>query len=263
MSGALSPEDLQLLIAGYVLCDLSADEAQTLEQLMVEDPAIAVEVAKMQQVLDMSYAPPEVEPPPHLRSRLLAAHQTLAEPTSVTPRMTVVASQPTESLADERALPWWVKGLGAIAAVLILGLSLSNYMLWRSLQTAQRTRPAEDALLISLEPIESASAASVQVQIDPTTLEGQLQVENLPPLPPGQVYVLWTVLEADAPFTVDQKGAILTQVFTVESEGQQVEPLTVPVVYRDRQWVKAIAITIEDADAPQQHVSSPILIQPL
>lgn len=265
MRGALSPEDLQLLIAGYVLCDLSAEEADILEQLMADDPAIAAEVAKMQQVLEITYAPPEVAPPSHLRSTILAAHQT-ADPTPASSPLTIAPpqlAQPSMERPHLTVLPRWVKGLGAIAAAAIVGLSLSNYLLWRSLQAAQRPMPAAEALTVSLQPTEAASDASVQVTIDPASLEGRLQVENLPPLPPGQVYVLWTVLEPNAPFTVDQKGAILTQVFTVDDQGQQVETLTVPVVYRDRQWVRAIAITVEDADAPQQHVSNPLLIQPL
>ena len=72
----MTSEQLQLLIAGYVLGDLNANEAKEFEQLLATNPAIVREVAAMQQALELSYAPPEVSPPRKLRSQVLAAaHQ--------------------------------------------------------------------------------------------------------------------------------------------------------------------------------------------
>ena len=75
-------EQLQLLIAGYVLGDLSPEEVEEFEQLQANNPAIADEVAQMQKALEISYAPPEVMPPPHLRSNLLEANVHLANSSS-------------------------------------------------------------------------------------------------------------------------------------------------------------------------------------
>ena len=47
-------EHLQLLIAGYVLGDLDLNEATEFEQILTADPAIAAEVAQMQQALELS-----------------------------------------------------------------------------------------------------------------------------------------------------------------------------------------------------------------
>ena len=82
-------------------------------------------------------------------------------------------------------------------------------------------------------------------------------------MPADRVYALWTVTAADAPATKDDKNAILTAVFTVDEAGDQIEKIVLPGVFRDRSEVQAIAITVEDASAPQAHESSPILIYQL
>ncbi len=100
--------------------------------------------------------------------------------------------------------------------------------------------------------------------INPDTLMGSLTVDNLPPLEPGAVYVLWTVVDPSTPATLDDKNAILTTVFTVDEQGDVTQQIDLPPVYRrDRSSVRAVAITQESAAAPQEHLSAPILIQPL
>ncbi|MEO0409748.1 MAG: anti-sigma factor [Cyanobacteria bacterium P01_A01_bin.135] len=240
MTGLLS-EEQQELLAGYVLYDLSPDEMDQVEQWMAMDPAIAEEIEQLQQAAALAYLPEEVSPPPTLRRSILQAYQAAAQ--------TGRARRPSGFRSHFR----WAKGLGALAALLIAGLSVSNFFLWRSLQQAQQ--PAK-SLTVSLAPAENADpAGSATVTLVPATLEGQLTAQ-LPPLPESQVYVLWTVLEADAPFTTDEEGAILTHIFA----GEQKEPIVLPPVYRDIRWVKSLAVTVEAAAAPQRHDSAPILI---
>jgi hypothetical protein len=148
--------------------------------------------------------------------------------------------------------------------VLIAGLSLSNLVLWRTLQLERAGRPSGEPLTVALGSPNNSTPGQAQVVIDPHTLAGSLTVENLPPLEPGSVYVLWTVVDPSAPITLDDKNAILTTVFTVDEQGRVSQPIDVPPVYRlDRSLVRAIAITKENAAAPQAHRSAPILIQPL
>jgi len=66
-------EELELLIAGYVLGDLDDSERVEFEQMLAENPAIGATVAQMQNALELAYAPPEMAPPAHLRSTILAA----------------------------------------------------------------------------------------------------------------------------------------------------------------------------------------------
>ncbi|WP_416666220.1 anti-sigma factor [Egbenema bharatensis] len=254
-------EQLELLIAGYVLGDLSPEEAAELAQLLADDPAIAAEVAQMQTALELTYTPPEVQPPAHLRTAILEqAHLTPDAISGTTPQPDRLPPASPVRLADRRSRFPWRRAVDVAAAALILALGLSNYRLQQALQATQPDSPQYTILTYSLQPTQANSEASARVAVNPNTLEANLIVENLPPLPPGQVYVVWTVLEPNAPFTTDDKDAILTEVFQVDEQGNFSRIIAVPEVYRFDGVVTNVAVTIEDASAPQLHVGAPIVI---
>ncbi len=263
MNQSMPSEELELLIAGYVLNDLSDEEAAIMEELL-KDAEVVEAVEQMQLALEQAYAPKQIQPSPQLRSVIM----NFAESTQpivnqgVEPDPEMGSKMPSQT-SSVVLLPRWVKLLGVLAAVLIAGLSLSNYLLWRSLRI-QQARIDTESLVFSLLPTANVNLSpEVIVKADPETLRGTLVVKNLPPLEPGKVYVLWTVLAPDAPFTTDPKNAILTQVFTVPAAGEQTQPLILPSAFQDPNLVEAFAITVEDAASPQRHQSSPILIQKL
>lgn len=244
-------EHLQLMIAGYVLGDLDADEAMEFEQLLANDPAIAAEVTQMQSALETAYTPVEVQPPPHLRSAIMAAQAT---------GMNSQRRPSTTVAKPVRRFPW-NQALGAAAAMVIVALGINNYQLRQALQATQAEMPSETlTYVLQTETVEDASA---MVVVNPDTLEATLTVRNLPPLPVGKVYVLWTVLEQGAPFTVDAKSAILTEVLNVDAQGNVSQTITVPRVYRSEELVSKVAITVEDATAPQRHEGAPVMITSL
>lgn len=256
MTGSISPEQLQHLLAGYVLYDLSPEESATLAELLATNPALQRDVDQLQQALEIAYDSDSVSPPAHLRAAVLQSASTLVES-----RADSVGAVPrhTPMLRPRR----WGRLWGAAAAALIAGLSLSNLLLWCTLQLERASQP-DETLTIALGSPEDEVLAQAQVVINPNTLAGSLTVENLPPLEPGSVYVLWTVVDPNANATVDQKNAILTTVFTVDEQGRVSQPIDLPPVYRrDRDLVRAVAITKESAAAPQEHLSPPLLIQPL
>ncbi|WP_235927020.1 anti-sigma factor [Gloeocapsopsis dulcis] len=238
-------EQLQLLIAGYVLGDLSPEEIEEFEQLLANNPAIAQEVAQMQKALEMTYAPPEVAPPSHLRAAILDANQHQNKPLSI--------ARPQRSFS-------WAQTMGVAAAVLIAALGISNYRLWQSLHALQTEVQQAEPLTFVLQAQDTNVSASATLTVDPSTLEAELNAQNLPKLPPGKVYALWTVLQQGAPITTDDKNAILTAVFGVGANGNALENIEVPQVYRNRDLVTAVAITVEDASAPQRHEGAPVLI---
>ncbi|MGF1491353.1 MAG: hypothetical protein ACFBSC_02635 [Microcoleaceae cyanobacterium] len=258
MNQSMTPEQRQLLIAGYVLNDLSDEEAAIVEGLLA-DAEVMQEIEQMQFTLEQVYAPEEILPAPQLRAAVMTQAVGIQED--------VQAVEPTirsrsEALSID-SLPQWVKVLGAFAALLVAGLGLSNYFLWRSLRLQQAGLDSEP-LVFSLQPTENISLTpEVVVEVNPATLKGTLNIENLPSLEPGKVYVLWTVLTPEAPFTKDSKNAILTQVFTVAGEGEQNQSIVLPSAFQDPNLVTAIAVTVEDANAPQRHESLPILIEKL
>lgn len=249
MTEPFPPEQLEELMAGYALDNLSPEETQRLEQLLAENPQLATEVNRLEEVLALlPYALPEVEPPLHLRSTLLQA--------------AVVQTNHRHPLRQLSLLPW-SKIAGSIAALLALVLGLDNYRLRQTLQATQAVKGQFETLTYSLEKTKAAEATSAQVVVNPNNLEAKLTIKNLPPLPPGKVYVLWTVLEQDAPYTTDSKGAILTEAFVVDAQGNVSQTFTVPRVYRSRELVSKIAVTVEDAASPQKHKGSPILLTDL
>lgn len=245
---SMPSEELQLMIAGYVLGDLEPEEAARFEQLLAQEPAIAATVAQMQRALELSYAPPEVSPPAHVRSSLLARFEQ--------PRPEWEAgSRPR----IPRRLPW--RGMvEAAAAALILVLGWNNYRLWQTLQASSPEPNPSTPLTYVLNATQTSSQASATVTVDPTTLEATLSVKNLPPPPAGKVYVLWTVVEPSAPFTTDEKSAILTETFQVDDRGNFSQTIVVPKAFRTQDWVTKVAVTLEDASAPQKHTGSPIMI---
>lgn len=263
MTQPMSSEQLQNLLAGYVLYDLSPEESATLAALQATDPSLQQEIEQLQHVLEIAYSGEPVSAPAHLRQAVLRVANA-AKPAAKPAAQSMIEGrlEPDLSALPTVRSPRWRLALGAAAAALIAGLGLSNMLLWRSLQLERAQQPSSETITVSLDsPSDSAQA---QVVIDPDTLEGSLAVENLPPLQPGSVYVLWTVLNPNAPVTADPKNAILTTVFTVDEQGNGRQPIDLPAVYRhDPGLVKAVAITQEKADAPQAHQSPPILIQPL
>ncbi|WOD38846.1 anti-sigma factor [Nodosilinea sp. E11] len=251
MTGPISPEQLDHLLAGYVLYDLSPEEMATLTALLAADPTLYQAIARLQQTLEWTYEGEPVSPPAHLREAVLQGAIASPPPS---------LSSPAPGWRPRR----WARLGWVAAAALVAALSLSNLMLWRTLQLERANRPGEETLTIALGSPEAPLAGQAEVVIDPSTLMGSLTVENLPPLEPGTVYVLWTVVDPSAPVTLDDKDAILTTVFTVDENGRVTQPIDLPPVYRrDRDLVRAVAITQERAAAPQEHRSPPILIQPL
>lgn len=252
MASSMPSEQLQLLIAGYILGDLDPDEAATFEQLLAENPAMSIEVNRMQKALELAYAPAEVLPPARLRSAVL----------SPTPPIQSISQPParaTQQTSFSSGFPWG-KAAGVAAAFLLISLGINNYRLWQTLQTVQAQRQQFEPLTYALKPTSPANSATATVIVDPNTLEANLIVNDLPLPPPGKVYVLWTVLEEGAPLTTDDKDAILTEVFEVDADGDFAQTISVPDVYRSEALITKVAVTVEDADTPQAHVGSPILI---
>jgi anti-sigma-K factor RskA len=243
------PPQPQLLIAGYILGDLDPEEAAELEQLLSHNSAMTAEAEQMQKALELAYGVSEVRPPDHLRSMILnAAQPQSADRPAITPEV-------NRNLITRN---WWNRSIAAAAAMVILALGINNYRLWQALQANRTPQPLEP-VTYSLQST-GANAATAAVQVNPNTLEAELTVQNLPSLPPGKTYALWTILKKNAPFTADAKGAVLTEAFNVDAQGTVSRRIAVPDIYRAQEWIARVAVTVEDANAPQKHQGKPILV---
>ncbi|MCF2970898.1 hypothetical protein L1047_06785 [Synechococcus sp. Nb3U1] len=239
---SVSPEELQLWLAGYVLGDLSPEEAEGLQIILKQQPQLQQELDALQQALEIAHAVEEMQPSPTLRASLLQAQAELAR-----------QPLPTPMRHGSRFSP-----VGALAAGLIVALGLGNFYLWHRLQVAQ-VQPGA-VLTYELQPTAETLTGSVTVQVDPGRLQGSLVARDLPPLPEGRVYALWVVLEPGAPFTTDEAGAILTQAFRVDKAGNLEQEIRLPPVFQSVEWVRAVAITEEEESRPQAHQGSPLWI---
>ncbi|MEY4517759.1 MAG: hypothetical protein RLZZ499_358 [Cyanobacteriota bacterium] len=246
----LPPECEQLLVSGYVLGNLSPAEALLFEEMLAENSHLIEQIVAMQQALDLVYNPPEVSPPNSLRERILtAANSPQIEPTIAKPLSNIKATTPTR-------LP---RIFGAIALLIIALLSIANYRLWRSVQTADL---AKDIVTVTNQRTylllgkDLPKTIQAKLVINPNQLNATLIANNLPPLPPEKAYALWTVVGKDIPYTTDEKGAILTAVFQVNKAGDFTQEITVPQPHLKPRTIKKIALTVEDISAPQNHTGS-------
>lgn len=271
MNREVVPEDKQLLIAGYVLGDLSQEEGQQLEQLLAADPHLQTDLAQLQATVEVAYGA-ESSPPAHLKSSILAAvnqpaqqnDRTLSSPTRRQSSRRLTPSRPPSR--PQWAMSWAMSGLGVAAALLAVTLGVQNYTLRQALRArppAPVAQSTPEPLTFTLEATDNSQSGEVVLVVNPDQLSAELNAQGLPPLAADKVYALWTVVEENTPATTDQKNAILTAVFTVDEAGRQSEQITVPSVFGDQSSLKAVAVTIEDAAAPQQHQSAPLLIQRL
>ncbi len=234
MSGSELPQGLEELIAGYVLGNLSSEEAEEFRQLLAAHPELSTEITLLQEVLGlMPYALPQVAPPQHIRVAVLEA----------------VDDVVGENYSPLRRRWPWKRITASIAAILVLALSLDNYFLRRQLRIMQvQTLPQKDVIsmlknanthLISLKGMDMASAASGSIVITPGEQEAVLVVQNLPVLPEGQFYQLWAVVNGEK---------ISWGQFNTSSQGTVLIKLSIPPVTDAAQLV----FTVEVSPAPWQ-----------
>jgi anti-sigma-K factor RskA len=177
--------DLQELLAGYVLDDLSVEERARVEQLLAEHPELSSEVQALRETLDlMPQALPTPALPPGLRDRLLQSAASDRPPVSIAPPR------------HPRPLLLW--GGGAIAAAVCFALAVDNLRLRHHLYEANAVidvlRQPNPRFYI-LAGTEQTPAASANLIVTPDPEEVVISVNNLPELPTDQTYRLWAVLD--------------------------------------------------------------------
>ncbi len=184
MKVPLTPEQLEEWAAGYVVGDLSPEEAEEFRQQLQAHPELVTQVNGLQAVLgEVLYGLNEVEPPAHLGSAILEA-ATGDIPASRTPL--------------KRSTFPWGKMVGSVAALFILVLGVANYSLWQELNTAS-TIPAmlqhSGTRLFSLKGTNQASSGSVVMDLEQQKVA--IAIRHLPVAPAGSVYRLWAVSDGD------------------------------------------------------------------
>lgn len=241
------PQGLEELLAGYVLGNLSPEEAEEFQQLLKVHPELSIEVNRLQEVLGlMPYSLPDIAPPSRLRDAILLKATDTSGETEIPAKKSSPYWLPiTYSLIDWYRKSWQKIAIGA-AGFLIVGLFTDNYLLRQKLyaQTSQQ----KDVItilknpttrLVSLKGMDQANTASGSIAIAPGQEEAVLVVQNLPLLPEGQIYQLWANVNGQR---------ISWGQFHANGKGTMLVKLSIPPVDR----VSGLVVTVEVSPAPWQ-----------
>jgi anti-sigma-K factor RskA len=180
----LLTEKEQDLAAGYVLGDLSADEAECFESQLQENAVLQKEVNALKVALTLTpQAIPLVQPPNRLREKILAEH----------------VSQKSSFLKT-----WtmhWSKVIAGLSVLMTLILGASNFRLRQDLSLAQKQNTnsvatilqSPNSRLVALKGTAN-NAAGTLLFTPGKWKEVVVSLGNLPPLPPDQIYRMWLTL---------------------------------------------------------------------
>ncbi len=233
------------LLAGYVLGDLTSEEAGQVQQRLRTDPELARELLRLQETLDLlPLALPETVPAPEIRDRLL---QAMGSPSGL------------RSVSRFTLRQWGVWGWRTAVVGLLVGLGWMNYRLSHELaatrtdllhyQNAIALLRQPDNRLLTLKGMQDAyKTASGSLLIAPNRHSALLTLENLAPLPQGQVYRLWAVVNGRkvdcAEFQPDAQGKVFRQL-----------PLDATMMN-----TISVAVTIEPLQMTPEPTSEPIMM---
>lgn len=210
------------LIAGYVLNDLSREEAVRLRQLLAEDPACSEEVKSFEEAFSLlPYNLPMVEPSPRLKGNILrAATRPTPEPAAKPQPSNVLPIAPQRQRRWRGRIPAISTSIAAIA---LAALGLNLIQLSQRSQQLQATNTELTQLRNELKANQSTIAQlsnpDTQVQtligsvpnptnsrlptarllIKPGDPEVTLVAQDLPKLSADQIYRLWSVTDTSSP----------------------------------------------------------------
>ena len=224
----LNPE----LLAGYVLGDLTPTEIKIVETYLAAHPEQQAEVAKLMLPLDLlSLTLPADNPPASLRSQIL--HQAGLE--------TVEVANPVEQFAAKSRQSWIsIRSIATVVGLsLLAGLGWHNYQLSHELATTKQDlkiaqiakntpKPPENLALVSLlqqpnnrfltlKNMEGKTGMGMgSLVMVPNKSSAVLALQQIKPLPPGQVYRMWAIMGDEemncADFLPDADGKVLKQI---------------------------------------------------
>jgi Anti-sigma-K factor rskA len=205
MSKPLS-EDEKMLLSGYVLGDLTAEEMAQWEQLVADNPDLRKEIQALQTSFALlAQGLAVVEPPPSLRETIVSA------------------SELRQLNPPRRSTKRLLKALAGLLTLATLALALDNWRLRQQLQIAQNAQidrvasilQQPNSRLIALE--SKTSKASGTLLFTPGRWqEVIISLGNLPPLPPEQIYRMWLSLENGeilycGEFNTNTEGAVFVR----------------------------------------------------
>ena len=219
----MKSEDIDDLIAGAALGDLSAEEATALEHALAADPTLHRRIESARSTLDLvALVESPMRPPPHVRATLIrhAMRSTVAAPERGGSRRTWVFA-------------WGVaSSLTAVAAVVVAtvlatrisdleskvsGMAVAMSDDRTALAAVYRERPR----ISTLEAEAEAEGAWAKLMVSSDGMHGMLIVEGLHAPPAGMAYQLWLVRDGvranGGVFRTDDGGRAILSIYLGES----------------------------------------------
>jgi hypothetical protein len=237
------PPNWESLITGYVLSDLTPEEAALVKQYLETYPELACEVESLQATLALfPLSLPETKPSEQLREQILQAAAKDLSTTVETQQTPFASPSPPLPLSPLPSPKPWLKIAGIAAMGLIASLGFFNYRLQQKLATAetdlsnyrlqaqlsktqQELSRYEETLsvlkqpnnrLLALKSITPDITSSGSLVIAPNSEAAILTLKNLPDLPEDRVYRLWAFVDGKkvkcAKFNPDSQGKVLQKI---------------------------------------------------
>jgi Anti-sigma-K factor rskA len=233
INSALSDETKELA-AGYVLDELEVSEVAAFERMMLEDVTLQQEVRELQIILGgLASDVPQLQPPTHLRAKVLQLVDTQH-------KSTAVPLQKTD----------WSKGIAIASLIAAATLLFDNLRLRQDLSFAQQQTHERVANLLQ-RPNSKLVALTAQATGSPggTVLftpgkwqEVVISVKNLPPLPVKQVYRLW--------LTLNNQQIIYCGEFRTNQQGNASQPINPPQTPPLGTKATGLFVTVDLENAP-------------
>jgi anti-sigma-K factor RskA len=236
MTESLTPEAIEILAAGYAVGDLDHAEAEVFEQLLTENPALAVEVDQLRATLDqVVYSLNSVEPPPSLQSAILnSATATL---------------QPSQA---KRFRIRWQTVMGGIAALLVLYLGVDNYRLRQDFRIAQDTNTLlqqSQTQLFSLKAVNASETAAGSFVVNLGQRQGILALQNLVAPPAGKVYRLWAIADGEK---------IPCGTLKINPQGKVLDKFWMPADFYDT-GISGLFVTVESSETSRYPTGATVM----
>jgi Anti-sigma-K factor rskA len=222
MNKSFDSEYIKNLAAGFVVDDLTPEEAEEFRLLLDQHPELITEVEDLQEVLrQVVDGFIEVEPPADLLGKILSQAEVI---TTQKTNINDIPIQQQNNLVIPKKSQKWTKIATSIAALLVIFLGLDYYRLRQNLSgaIAENQKLRQDfaqvqevknllqnsqTRLFTFEAVNSKNNipdnASGSIVINPQKQKAVMVFQNLPAPPSGQVYLLWTIV-ADRKFPCGQ-----------------------------------------------------------
>ena len=233
INSALSDET-KALAAGYVLDELELAEVAAFEQMMLTDAILRQEVRELQMVLGgLAFDVPQLQPPTHLRAKVLQLADTEREAVAVPPKK-----------ID------WSKIIALLAFITATALAIDNFRLRQDLSLAQQQTPVRvanllqrpNSKLVALTAQTSGTSGGTVLFTPGKWQEVLISVKNLPPLSANQVYRLW--------LTLNNQQIIYCGEFRTDGRGNASQPINPPQSPPVGTKATGLFVTVDLENAP-------------